>query len=265
MFIFLNLRFKFFILDYLNKKMESTPPVVVVEDNVKDTNVVKDEKKPKKVKDTKKTEVVEETVKSEEMVVEEKVEDIVEDEELLDDLEERSTDGSDDGEDLKSFIVEEVDEKSFVESDHEDEVPAVPEILVPKASTVVGGRVLRDRTTIKKPEQYFDVATYRALNQKDDIRDMVRCILKWNESGLFKLDRVVTNKTPFAELKEIYRKAKKDMALSDSDDEDVTTEEEADESYNSTEDESTESESDETESDTDDDDESTSNKKRRLE
>jgi hypothetical protein len=119
--------------------------------------------------------------------------------------EERSTDGSDDGSDLEDFIVKE-DSKtpSSVEDEEDDDVLPVVEVT----GTVVGGRVLRDRTAMKPVERYFDTETYKRLMEQDEARDMLVLLRKWNASGEYTSTVQLTKKSSLEAIRSEYRKAK---------------------------------------------------------
>lgn len=159
--------------------------------------------------------------------------------------EERSTDGSDNGSDLEDFIVKEDNKTpSSIEEDDEEEVLPVVEVT----GTVVGGRVLRDRTAMKPVERYFDTETYKRLMEQDEARDMLVLLRKWNASGEYTSDVVLTKKSPLDAIRAEYKKAKVVLELPDTDNESEQEEEEAEESDADDEEESSEDESSEEES-----------------
>lgn len=154
---------------------------------------------------------------------------------------ERSSDGSDDGSDLKSFIAPDEDDKTEATHDSEENVA---ELLAPEVTgTVVGGRVLRDRKAMKPVERYFDTETYKRLLEQDEARDMLVLLRKWSEAGSYTPSVPLTKRTPYEVIVREYRAAKQAMELSDTDDESTEVEEE--------EDSTAEEEEDETESDSD--------------
>jgi hypothetical protein len=140
-----------------------------------------------------------------------------------DEEEERSSDGSDDGSDLEDFIVKE-DSKtpSSIEEDEDDDVLPVVEVT----GTVVGGRVLRDRTALKPVERYFDTETYKRLMELDEARDMLVLLRKWSASGDYTSPVVLTKKSPLETIRAEYKKAKAALELPDTDDEEEEEEEE---------------------------------------
>jgi len=154
-----------------------------------------------------------------------------------DDEEERSTDGSDDGSDLEDFIVKE-DSKtpSSVEEDEDDDVLPVVEVT----GTVVGGRVLRDRTALKPVERYFDTETYKRLMEQDEARDMLVLLRKWNASGEYSSTVQLTKKSSLEAIRVEYKKAKAALELPDTDDETEEEEEEEDTSDETAEEEESE-------------------------
>jgi len=161
---------------------------------------------------------------------------------------ERSTDGSDDGSDLDDFIVKE-DSKtpSSIEDDIDDDVLPVVEVK----GTVVGGRVLRDRTVMKPVERYFDTETYKRLMEQDEARDMLVLLRKWNASGEYTSSTQLTKKSSLEAIRVEYKKAKAALELPDTDDEteedeeEETSDESAEEEEDSESDDESESESDE--------------------
>lgn len=167
----------------------------------------------------------------------------------------RSSDGDDDGRDLEGFIVDDAAEsKSEVsESKEDDETLQVKEaekITAGLNTTVVGGRVLRNRAAIKKPEPYFDHAAYEKLMAEDDKKEKIAMLKRWAADGDYVcpvLD-TLTKKTPADVVDAEYAKAKEALGLGDSDDE-----EEEDESSEAEEDSSFEAK-DSSDSDSDDDD-----------
>jgi hypothetical protein len=161
--------------------------------------------------------------------------------------EERSTDGSDDGSDLEDFIVKE-DSKtpSSIEEEEDDEVLPVVEVT----GTVVGGRVLRDRTVMKPVERYFDTETYKRLMEQDEARDMLVLLRKWNASGEYTSTVQLTKKSSLEAIRSEYRKAKAALELPDTDDE--TEEEEEEDTSDETAEEESESESEDSSDESED-------------
>lgn len=177
----------------------------------------------------------------------------------------RSSDGSDDGKDLEGFIVE--DEIDDEEENHskpsapEDESNEVAEVLKDAekltqgiSSTVVGGRTLRNRETLKKPEPYFDVEMYQKLTQADEVREKIQMLKTWASSGEYvcPILKSLTKKTDPQIVEDEYRKAKAALEIPDTDDEDDDEEEEEEDSEDM---EVEEDESDDDEEEEDDDEE----------
>jgi hypothetical protein len=165
--------------------------------------------------------------------------------------EERSTDGSDNGSDLEDFIVKEDSKTPSSVEDEDDDVLPVVEVT----GTVVGGRVLRDRTAMKPVERYFDTETYKRLMEQDEARDMLVLLRKWNASGEYTSTVQLTKKSSLEAIRSEYRKAKAALELPDTDDETEEEEEEEDTSDETAEeepDEESEDESEDEESDEED-------------
>ena len=144
---------------------------------------------------------------------------------LREDDEERSSDGSDEGSDMESFIASDDDDAS-TKPDEDDTLEAVPEVT----GTVVGGRVLRNRGAMKPVERYFDTETYKRLMEQDEARDMLVLLRKWNESGEYK--SALTKRTPYDVVVREYRAAKAAMQIPDTDTESTDEEEEEDQQSN---------------------------------
>ena len=176
------------------------------------------------------------------------------------DIDDRSSDGSDDGADLEGFIVEDASDAEDAESgpsasaegNEVDEVLAESKrITEGLSSTVVGGRTLRNREMIKKPEPFFDAEAYAKIMEAEEKREKIQLLTQWAAEGEYvcPILKSLTKKTDAAIVEEEYRKAKRALEIPDTDDE----EEEEDE------DEETEEDDDEeipSEDEDDDDDES---------
>jgi hypothetical protein len=153
-----------------------------------------------------------------------------------DDFDDRSSDGSDAGEDLEGFIVEDEPEQDEASaSAPDDESNEVAEVLKDAAklteglsSSVVGGRSLRNRETLKKPETYFDVEMYQKLTEADEVREKIQMLKTWAASGEYvcPILKSLTKKTSPDIVDEEYRKAKEALEIPDTDDEDEEEEEE---------------------------------------
>lgn len=155
----------------------------------------------------------------------------------------RSTDGSDDGSDLEDFIVKEDSKSPSSVEEGDDDILPVVEVT----GTVVGGRVLRDRTVLKPVERYFDTETYKRLMEQDEARDMLVLLRKWSASGEYTSPVQLTKKSSLDAIRTEYRKAKAALELPDtSDDESEEEEEDTDESA---EEESEEDDDEDSESD----------------
>ena len=153
-----------------------------------------------------------------------------------DDFDDRSSDGSDAGEDLEGFIVDEEADATSA-SAPEDESNEVAEVLKDAAklteglsSSVVGGRSLRNRDTLKKPQTYFDVEMYQKLTEADEVREKIQMLKTWAASGEYvcPILKTLTKKTSPDIVEEEYRKAKAALEIPDTDDEDDEEDEEED-------------------------------------
>lgn len=186
----------------------------------------------------------------------------------------RSSDGSDDGRDLEGFIVDEPEEGEIVSEESKSIKSADDEELMKKEaeqltktinSTVVGGRTLRNRETIKKPTHYFDEENYAKLMAQDDKKEKIAMLKRWAASGEYVCPILssLTKKTALDVVEEEYRKAKQALEIPDTDDEDEEEEEQEDtedsdaemEDEESEEEEVTEDEEDELASDGEDEEE----------
>ena len=172
----------------------------------------------------------------------------------------RSSDGDDDGKDLEGFIipdeeeisdeVEEEEEKPQPTSDDETRaaIEEAQRLTQNLASTVVGGRVLRDRGAIKKPQTYFDTEAYTKLLLEDDKKEKLALLKKWALSGEY-IGKPLNKKSSVEEVDTEYQLAKLALDIPDSDDEEEEEEEEEDDED---EEEEEEEEEDEEETETDD-------------
>ena len=180
------------------------------------------------------------------------------------DVDDRSSDGSDDGADLEGFIVEDAsdaednDSAPAVEEDRneDDEVLAESKRITENlSSTVVGGRTLRNREMIKKPEPFFDAEAYAKIMEAEEKREKIQLLKQWAADGEYvcPILKSLTKKTDAAIVEEEYRKAKRALEIPDTDDEDDTEEDE--EVTDEEDDEEIPSEEDEDEDDEEEDDE----------
>jgi hypothetical protein len=180
------------------------------------------------------------------------------------DVDDRSSDGSDDGADLEGFIVEDAsdaednDSAPAVEEDRneDDEVLAESKRITENlSSTVVGGRTLRNREMIKKPEPFFDAEAYAKIMEAEEKREKIQLLKQWAADGEYvcPILKSLTKKTDAAIVEEEYRKAKRALEIPDTDDEDDTEEDE--EITDGEDDEEIPSEEDEDEDDEEEDDE----------
>lgn len=154
-----------------------------------------------------------------------------------DEDDDRSTDGSDNGSDLEDFLVEsESDSETEHESKSEDELAIAKkeaEKLTQNISaTVVGGRSLRNRETLKKPEVYFDHEAFARINEEDEKKEKIAMLKKWAASGEYVCDvlKTLTKKSSSELVEQEYRKAKRALEIPDTDDEDESEDEQLDES-----------------------------------
>ena len=168
---------------------------------------------------------------------------------------ERSTDGSDDGASLVDFVVEDSPEDVVMEENDDDDVQAVLEeskaLTENLKSTLVNGRVLRDRSAIKKPEVYFDAENYSKVVEEADKKERLECLRKWAASGEYISSVVLTKKSSAEQVLDVYKAAKEALDLPDSDEET----ESADEDEEDDDEEEEEEEDDDDDDDDDDEDE----------
>jgi len=148
-----------------------------------------------------------------------------------DDIEKRSTDGSDDGEDLKSFIEDFSEEEEVEIPEEEEETLVLQEakaLTENLQSTVVGGRSLRNRETLKKPEVYFDEKTYAEINAENDKKEQLDMLKKWAKSGEYicPILSTLSKKSSVEVVDEAYRAAKRHLDIPDTDDEEEEEEDE---------------------------------------
>lgn len=145
----------------------------------------------------------------------------------------RSTDGSDNGSDLEDFIVkdEDDDDEDVAADSSENEVAVVTaeakKLTDSLQSTVVGGRSLRNRETLKKPETYFDHEAFERLNADDEKREMISMLKKWASKGEYicPILKELNKKTDASVVEAEYRKAKAALDIPDTDDESEESEE----------------------------------------
>jgi len=152
------------------------------------------------------------------------------------DVDDRSSDGSDDGADLEGFIVDETsDAEDEAESKPSTEANEVDEVLAESkriteglSSTVVGGRTLRNREMIKKPEPFFDAEAYTKLMELEEKREKIQLLKQWAASGEYECPilKSLTKKTDAAVVEDEYRKAKRALDIPDTDDEEEDEEDE---------------------------------------
>lgn len=171
----------------------------------------------------------------------------------LRDEDDRSSDGSDDGEDLKDFIAgDEEDERVDTKSSEDLDliINESKKIVVDLKSTVVNGRTLRNRETLKKPETYFDHENYKLLTIQETLKEQIVLLKEWAKDGSYVCPVLSTlSKKSKPEVVEAeYRKAKRALSIPDTDDEEEDEEEEED-------DEDAEIESEESDDESEDDDE----------
>lgn len=197
-----------------------------------------------------------------------KEDDEVSDAEDLSSTDSRSTDGSDDGADLEGFIVKDEDnsdndaEEAEAADDASEDIEAIAKAEAQKItenmkSTTVGGRTLRDRSTIKKPQVFFDEENYKKLLEQEEKREKIMMLKKWAASGEYVCPILasLSKKTSPEVVDEEYRKAKSALEIPDTDDEDDEEDEEEESADASTEDETFDGaeEDDEEEEDSDED------------
>jgi len=170
------------------------------------------------------------------------------------DEDDRSSDGSDDGEDLKDFIVdvaeEEADDERVDTKSSEDLDLIIREskkLTTDLKATVVGGRVLRDRSTLKKPETYFDHENYRNLMIQETKKEQIAMLKEWAKDGSYvcSILKTLTKKSDADLVDCEYKKAKRALEIPDSDEEDEEEEEEEDDDEEEEEEEDDEEEDDE--------------------
>ena len=184
------------------------------------------------------------------------------------DIDARSSDGSDDGADLEGFIVGDEDDAQDTESGssaaEDDGNTEVEEVLAESrritegiSSTVVGGRTLRNREMIKKPEPFFDAEAYSKIMQAEEKREKIQMLKLWAAEGEYvcPILKSLTKKTDGEIVEEEYRKAKRALEIPDTDDEDEDEEDMEDDEDEEVDDGEEEEEEDDEDSDEDDDDE----------
>ena len=177
------------------------------------------------------------------------------------DVDDRSSDGSDDGADLEGFIVDDASDDEESKSAASADGNEVDEVLAESkriteglSSSVVGGRTLRNRETLKKPEPFFDAEAYAKIMEAEEKREKIQLLKQWAADGEYVCPvlKSLTKKTDAAVVEEEYRKAKRALDIPDTDDEedeDEETEEDDDEE------EEPSDEEDDDEEDEDDDEE----------
>jgi hypothetical protein len=180
------------------------------------------------------------------------------------DIDDRSSDGSDDGADLEGFIVQDEEnsdgEEENVEESEDAAVKAVVEesqkITANLSTTVVGGRTLRNRETIKKPTYFFDAENFAKIQEMEDKKEKIQMLKSWASSGEYvcPILKSLTKKTDPEIVEEEYRKAKRALDIPDSDEEEEEEEEESEEQEDEEYDEEEDEEEEEEEEDEDDDD-----------
>lgn len=174
----------------------------------------------------------------------------------LDSVESRSTDGSDDGEDLKDFLVEEEDSSppSTTENDDELALAEAQKFVGEVPSTVVGRYSLRDRSKIRKVEVYFDAENAAIVQKNQDKAEMLQLLKKWKLSKEYEGIELKKSLT-YEQVLEEYLKAKAFLNLPDSDDEEEEEEEDEDEDEDEVEEEDEEEEEEDEEDEDEDEDE----------
>ena len=141
-------------------------------------------------------------------------------------IDDRSSDGSDDGADLEGFIVEDnsdneegaeesPDTKSGDGNEVEEVVAESKRITEGLSSTVVGGRTLRNREMIKKPEPFFDAEAYAKIVEAEEKREKIQLLKQWAADGEYVCPvlKSLTKKTPAEVVEEEYRKAKRALEV----------------------------------------------------
>lgn len=183
----------------------------------------------------------------------------------MDDIDARSSDGSDNGSDLEGFIVddaaEDEDDSSAPAADAENEVDEIvaesKKITEGLSSTVVGGRSLRNRDMIKKPEPFFDAEAYAKIIEAEEKREKIQMLKTWAASGEYvcPILKSLTKKTDSEIVEDEYRKAKRALEIPDTDDEEDDEDEDMDDDDEEEEEEEDDEEEDDEEEDEDEDDE----------
>ena len=165
----------------------------------------------------------------------------------------RSSDGSDDGADLEGFLTDkESSEVEVAEDDEEVMKKEAEKITATIKGTVVGTRVLRDRSAIKPVTRYFDTEAYERLLVEDEKKEKLAALKKWNGTEGFVLSSNITKKSSAEDVEVEYRRAKRILDIDDTDEEDAEEDDEEDEED---EDEDEDEEDDDAEDDDDDEDE----------
>lgn len=177
-----------------------------------------------------------------------------------DDIDDRSSDGSDDGADLEGFILPD-------ESDHETDQPEEDEdtalqtaleeskkITEGIQATIVGGRTLRNRETIKPPQYFFDAENFAKIQEMEDKKEKIQMLKSWAASGEYvcPILKSLTKKSSAEVVEEEYRKAKRALDIPDTDDEEEEEEEESPEEEDDYDEEEEDDEEDEDEEEDDD-------------
>jgi hypothetical protein len=174
------------------------------------------------------------------------------------DIDDRSSDGSDDGADLEGFIIRDEEGSEGEEENVEESEDAALEAAVEESrritanlsSSVVGGRSLRNRETIKKPTYFFDAENFAKIQEMEDKKEKIQMLKSWAASGEYvcPILKSLTKKSESETVEEEYRKAKRALDIPDTDDE----EDEEEESEEPTEEEDDEFEEEEEEEEEDD-------------
>jgi hypothetical protein len=179
----------------------------------------------------------------------------------LRDDDDRSSDGSDDGEDLKDFIAghdEEEDDRVDTKSSEDLDliINESKKIVEDLKTTVVNGRSLRNRDTLKKPEPYFDHENYKILMIQETKKEQLVLLKEWAKEGyVCPILSTLTKKSDADLVEAEYRKAKKALEIPDTDDEEEEEEEEEDDEDAEPESESSESSEEEDEDEDEDEEE----------
>ena len=167
-------------------------------------------------------------------------------------IESRSTDGSDDGEDLKGFLVDEEDDDTTSTPQDEEKLALeeAKKFAGEIAATTAGKYSLRDRSKIRKVEVYFDAENAAIITRNQDKNEMLQLLKEWRASKEYIGEIEMKKSSTYEQVLEEYTKAKAALQLPDSDIED---DEEGDECDDEEEDEDEEEDDDEDQDEDEDD------------